>query len=84
MDNDVDPEKIFWQSQQQLLLLHNQFNMKVKSGHKMSIIHFNSRSLYANFQNIKEYYKVVDFELNGLQIDLYMNRKNKKGGNVAL
>ncbi len=29
--------------------------MKVNTDHKLSIFHFNSRSLYANFQSIKDY-----------------------------
>ena len=32
-----------------------QYNKTIKGDQKLSIIHFNSRSLYANFHNIKEY-----------------------------
>lgn len=33
----------------------DQYNKIIKSNGKLSIIHFNSRSLYANFNNIKDY-----------------------------
>lgn len=37
-------------------LLHDdQYNKTINTDRKLSIIHFNSRSLYANFLNIKEY-----------------------------
>lgn len=40
----------------------------VKSEHKISIIHFNSRSLYANFNNIKEYLRQFNKPFNNIAI----------------
>lgn len=35
--------------------LEEQFNMIVETHHKISVTHFNGKSLCANFQNIKEH-----------------------------
>lgn len=51
-DKNIDPENNFYDN------LHNncgyyteqQFNNNIKHEHGISIIHFNSRSLYSNFQ----------------------------------
>lgn len=52
------------------------------------MIHFHSRSLYANFENIKYFLnqveQVIDFEMNGYDL-VYVNSKNKNsGGGVTL
>ena len=56
MEEDVDPDNNFFND-----LVDNccydtmdQYNRTVKVDNKLSIIHFNSRSLYANFNSIKD------------------------------
>ena len=57
IENDIDPETNFFHSLNNDCRYYNeeQFNNTIKTSHKLSIIHFNSRSLYANFHNIKYY-----------------------------
>lgn len=78
----------------------DQYNdLNVESDHRISIIHFNSRSLYTNYTSIRNYSKPFDiiapsetwlclqkgfdFELKGYESN-YMNRKGERGGGVAL
>ncbi len=53
----IDPENNFFHSINNNCLYYSDdlFNNIIKTEHKLSIIHFNSRSLYANFHNIKHY-----------------------------
>ncbi len=57
IENDIDPENNFFHSINNNCLYYTdaQFNNAIKTQHNLSIIHFNSRSLYANFHNIKHY-----------------------------
>ena len=56
-DSDIDPEDNFLNDVNSdcCYYTENQFKNKVNLKNGVSIIHFNSRSLYANFQDIKEY-----------------------------
>ena len=105
IENDIDPENNFFPNIKNNCYYYTeeQFNNTIKSGNKISIIHFNSRSLYANFENIKYFLsqitqpfsiiavsetwmnseRAIDFELDGYEL-VYVNRKNKNGGGVAL
>lgn len=57
IENDIDPENNFFININNNCCYYteDQYNRSFKSDNTISIIHFNSRSLYANFQNIKEY-----------------------------
>ncbi|KAL7373405.1 hypothetical protein ABVT39_006045 [Epinephelus coioides] len=105
IENDIDPENNFFHNIKNNCYYYTeeQFNNTIKSGNKISVIHFNSRSLYANFENIKYILsqikqpfsiiavsetwmnseRVIDFDLDGYEL-VYVNRKNKNGGGVAL
>ena len=57
LEHDIDPDNNFFSTINNNCCYYtdDQFNQNTKSKGKLSIIHFNSRSLYANFNNIKEY-----------------------------
>lgn len=57
LEYDIDPDNNFLSSINNNCSYYTdeQFNQNVNIKGKLSIIHFNSRSLYANFTNIKEY-----------------------------
>lgn len=59
-EQDIDPELNFFNIKN-TCYYHNddQFNKTVKVDGKISIIHVNSRSLYANFHKIREYLSLV-------------------------
>lgn len=104
-EHDIDPENNFLSSINKNCSYYTdkQFNKEIKSDRGLSVIHFKSKRLNANFLNIKEYLhqfrkpfiviaisetwlnpeKGVDFELEGYEMS-YINRRNKKGGGVAL
>lgn len=55
-ENDVDPESyVFNQPDTCRYFTDNEFNDNVKLNDTFSLIHFNCRSLYANFEKINEY-----------------------------
>lgn len=56
-EQDIDPDSNFFDHLNNTCCYYtdDQYNLKIKPDQGMSIIHFNSRSLYANHQNIKEY-----------------------------
>ena len=56
-EQDIDPEQNFLNSikSQSSYFTDQQFNSEITHDQGISIIHFNSRNLYANFQNVKEY-----------------------------
>lgn len=100
--SDIDPDHFFNDTNNSCeYYTDEQFN-SVKTKGAFSIIHFNSRSLYKNFNSIKEYMlkfskfniiavsetwlneeKGYNVELEGYEL-YTMNRKNKKGGGVAI
>lgn len=55
--DDIDPDNNFFANTNNICSYYTdtQFNRMVNTEHKISIIHFNSRSLYSNFLHIKEY-----------------------------
>lgn len=57
LENDIDPVNNFFLNTNSNCFYYNneQFNCSVKTEKQFSIIHFNSRSLYANFHNITHY-----------------------------
>lgn len=102
MENDTDPENNLL-----LNILNNcnyytddQFNTTTNTENTISIIDFNSKSLYVNFQSIKHYLSQLSQPFNiiattetwGRGTDFEMdgyemickNRENKNGGGVAL
>ena len=58
-EHDIDPESNFFQniSNNCGYYTEEKFNKSIKLDQGLSIIHFNSRSLYANFEKIEEYIK---------------------------
>lgn len=57
LEKDIDPDKNFLCNIMDNCQYYNQeqYNQTFATRETLSIIHFNSRSLYANFNNIKEY-----------------------------
>lgn len=57
LENGIDPEKNFFTNIRIDCQYYSedQFNSKINTNNKISMIHFNSRSLYANFNSIKHY-----------------------------
>ena len=57
LEKDIDPDNNFFDTINNNCRYYtdDQYNKMIKSNGKLSIIHFNSRSLYANFNNIKDY-----------------------------
>ena len=59
MEHDIDPDNNFFlninNDNKCCYYTDDQYNRDITSKGKLSIIHFNSRSMYANFNNIKEY-----------------------------
>ncbi|XP_013856520.1 uncharacterized protein LOC106512449, partial [Austrofundulus limnaeus] len=55
-ENDLDPENNFFYNIGNNCCYYStqQYNLTVNADNKFSIIHFNSRSLYANFKHIKD------------------------------
>lgn len=55
VENDIDPENNLLNNINNSCSYYTdeQFNITFQSEHNISIIHFNSRSLYANFRTIK-------------------------------
>ena len=102
---NIDPENNFYMNVDNNCSYYteDQFNRSIKVDKSLSIIHFNSRSLYANFTAIQQYLRKftnpfsiiaisetwlteergVNFEIAGYELN-YINRKNKRGGGVAI
>lgn len=57
LEQDIDPDSNFLSAIKNNCCYYtdDQYNQNIKSEGKLSLIHFNSRSLYANFNNIKNY-----------------------------
>lgn len=57
LEQDIDPDCNFFSSIDKNCCYYTdeQYNKVIKHMGKLSIIHFNSRSLYANFKKIKDY-----------------------------
>lgn len=57
IENDIDPDNNFFSNITDNCCYYTdeQYNQTIKTDNKLSIIHFNSRSMYANFSNIKDY-----------------------------
>ena len=57
IENDIDPDNNFFSNINDNCCYYTdeQYNQTIKTDNKLSIIHFNSRSMYANFNNIKDY-----------------------------
>ena len=59
LEHDIDPDKNFFSNinndNKCCYYTDDQYNRDITSKGKLSIIHFNSRSMYTNFNNIKEY-----------------------------
>ncbi|KAL7374674.1 hypothetical protein ABVT39_005135 [Epinephelus coioides] len=55
-ENDIDPDNNFFSTiNNNCYYTDEQYNQTINTDNKLSIIHFNSRSMYANFSNIKDY-----------------------------
>ena len=70
IENDTDPETHFFHSINNNCHYYNeeQFNNTIKTEHKLSILNFNCRSLYANFHNIKYYLRQFSQPFNIIAI----------------
>ena len=57
MEQDIDPDINFFSNSNNVCTYYTteQYNHNIRADGKLSIIHINSRSLYANFKNIKDY-----------------------------
>ena len=57
LEHDIDPDNNFFSNINDNCCYYSaeQYNQTIQTDSKLSIIHFNSRSLSANFNNIKEY-----------------------------
>ncbi len=57
LEHDIDPLNNFFSNINDNCCYYTveQYNQIIKTDSKLTIIHFSSRSLYANFNNIKEY-----------------------------
>ena len=57
IENDIDPDNHFFSTIRDNCRYYTdeQFNQDITLESKLSIIHFNSRSMYANFNDIKVY-----------------------------
>lgn len=70
IENDIDPDNHFFHNINDNCQYYTdeQYNQSIKADGKLSIIHFNSRSMYANFENIKEYLKRFTHPFNIIAI----------------
>lgn len=70
IENDIDPDNHFFHNINDNCQYYadEQYNQSIKADGKLSIIHFNSRSMYANFENIKEYLKRFTHPFNIIAI----------------
>lgn len=61
LEDQLDPDHLFLSSNNINCnyYFEDDYNNTVKSEGKFSIIHFNSRSMYANFNAIKEYLHIL-------------------------
>lgn len=86
MEHDIDPDKNFFTCANKNCgyytdEAHNQIN---KDG-RLSVIHINSRSLYTNFENVKNYLHGLAQPFSIIAIsETWMHKKNGSGGGVAL
>ena len=83
--NDIDPENNFFvnTSNNCHYYTDEQYNSTFKNENKISMIHFNSRSLYANFQNIKDYLNQFTHHFNIILIsETWIN--NERGMDFGL
>ncbi len=57
LEQDIDPDNNVFANLNNTLCYYTdeQYKSNVKSEHGMSVIHFSSRNLCANYQNIKDY-----------------------------
>lgn len=56
MENEIDPENHFYTNNCHCEYYTNdQFKSSVRMNNALTILHFNSRSLYTNFEEIKDY-----------------------------
>lgn len=84
-DEDFNSEEHFFVNLNSVSQYYSedQYNNCFKSDNKISIIHFNSRSLYANFQNIKEYLNQFTLPFNIILISETWMR-NERGTDFGL
>ena len=70
MEDNIDPENNFFFNINPDCSYYTdeQYNKNIKADQKLSIIHFISRSLYANFHNIKEYLRQFSQPFNIIAI----------------
>ena len=70
MEDNIDPENNFFCNINADCGYYTaeQYNKTIKADQKLSMIHFNSRSLYANFQNIQEYLRQFSQPFNIIAI----------------
>lgn len=79
IDEDIDPERNFFASSINDCQYYSEdrYNSKFRTDNNFSIIHFNSRSLYANFHHIKDYLKTFKKPFNVILISETWINENK-------
>lgn len=80
LEQDIDPDNNFFSTIDKTCYYYtnDQYNHNIKPEGKLSIIHFNSRSLYTNFNNIKDYLHSFSQPFNIIAIsETWIN--NEKG-----
>ncbi|XP_061906913.1 uncharacterized protein LOC133652321 isoform X1 [Entelurus aequoreus] len=62
LENDIDPDTNFFShiSNNCFYYTDDQYNSNITCDNKLSIVHFNSRSLYANYNNIKNFLEHIN------------------------
>lgn len=66
LDHEIDPDNNFFSTCRNNCHYYTdeQYNQNIKSKDKLSIIHFNSRNLYVNLNNIKEFLQKFSHPFN--------------------
>lgn len=79
IENDIDPDNNFYNVINDSCNYYSddQFNNRIKTEQKLSIIHFNSRSLYANFDSIKQYLQQLSQTFNVIALSETWLNKDK-------
>ena len=70
IENDIDPDNFFFSNINDNCYYYteNQYNQSIKADGKLSMIHFNSRSMYANLKKIKSYLRRFTHQFNIITI----------------
>ena len=79
IENDIDPDNNFFSNiiDNCYYYTQEQYNQSIKAEGKLSIIHFNCRSMYANFSKIKKYLQQFTNQFNIITLsETWINMEN--------